>query len=134
MFNARASLRLNKRSFKNVAIKTVSLICNNMINEDWNFANRAFDRACGKGHSDKNKKWILDIDDKDYPEGVTDHIIEGVIEVINNSLPEGEKLILTLGTKSGVHLITKPFDLREFKKQFSKIDVHKDNPINLYIP
>jgi hypothetical protein len=128
LFNARASLRLNKRSYKNVAIKTVQLICNNMINGDWNFAHRAFDRACGKGHNDKNKKWIIDIDDNPVNADKLDNIISDIYI----ARPEGNKIYCQLPTKSGIHLITRPFDLRGFKDKWS-LDIHKDNPINLYI-
>lgn len=37
-------------------------------------------------------------------------------------------------TKSGYHLITKPFDMQVFRERFPDIDVHKNNPTNLYIP
>lgn len=49
-------------------------------------------------------------------------------------MPEGEKVLMELPTKNGIHLITKPFDKREFNKKYPLVDIHKDNPINLYIP
>ena len=48
--------------------------------------------------------------------------------------PIGQKVISIVPTKSGVHLISKPFDLQEFTKKYPHIDIHKDNPTNLYIP
>ena len=35
-------------------------------------------------------------------------------------------------TKSGFHLITTPFDMSTFAKQYPNIDVHKNNPTLLY--
>jgi len=35
-------------------------------------------------------------------------------------------------TKSGVHIITRPFNLKKFKEKYPNVDVHKDNPTILY--
>lgn len=126
-FNARAMLRLNKRSYEKVAFKTMQNIANSMANREYSFIRKSYDRACGDGHNDPNKKWIIDIDDP-----VFDPELYYFIEKCN---PVGkEKIICTLPTKNGVHIITNPFDLREFSIAYRDIDVHKDNPINLYIP
>jgi hypothetical protein len=34
--------------------------------------------------------------------------------------------------KNGVHLITTPFNLQQFKEEYQDIDVHKNNPTLLY--
>ncbi|MGD9697520.1 hypothetical protein [Acinetobacter sp.] len=126
-FNARAMLRLNKRSYRKVAFKTMQNIANSMANDEYSFIKKSYDRACGNGHSDKNKTWIIDIDGEfeDYLE---------MIHYINNCKPDGNKLVIQLPTKNGIHLITRPFDLRDFKNKYPEVDIHKDNPINLYIP
>ena len=130
VFNARAMLRLNKRSYEKVSFKTLQNIANSMSNKEYSFIRNSYVRACGLGHNDKNKKWIIDIDGE-----ITNEYKSSVIDVINKSRPDDDnKVIIELETKNGIHLITKPFDLREFKEKFSDIDIHKDNPINLYIP
>lgn len=128
-FNARAMLRLNKRSYSKVAFKTMQNIANSMANGEYSFIKKSYDRACGNGHNDKNKTWIIDIDG----EFNDDWLLE-MIHYIDNCKPEGNKLVLQLPTKNGLHLITKPFDLRDFKNKYSEIDIHKDNPMNLYVP
>ena len=129
LFNARAMLRLNKRSFRNVAFKTMQNIANSMANGEYSFIRKSYDRACGDGHNDTIKKWIIDIDgehDESYVQAMIDHI--------ERSRPEGKKLLLRLPTKNGIHLITRPFDLRDFKPDYPDVDVHKDNPVNLFVP
>lgn len=128
-FNARAMLRLNKRSFRKVAFKTMINISNSMANNEYEFIKNSYDRACGNGHNDNEKKWIVDIDG-DFE---ADWLL-GMIEFINKCEPNGDKLITTLPTKNGLHLITKPFNLKTFSTNYPNIDIHKDNPINLYIP
>lgn len=128
-FNARASIRLNKRSFEKVGMKTMVNLANTMMNKEYKFLKSSYDRACGLGHNDKEKKWILDIDGH-----YTYQQLEKIEEIINNSEPKGKNTIVYLSSKSGLHLITKPFDSREFTQQFPEIEIHKDNPTNLYIP
>lgn len=128
-FNARAMLRLNKRSYRKVAFKTMQNIANSMSNGNYLSIKKSYDRACGDGHNDKNKKWILDID------GEFDDVwLCTLIEKINEIEPKGNKIITQLETKNGIHLITKPFRLDILKESYFEIDIHKDNPINLYIP
>jgi len=130
IFNARAMLRLNKRSFRKVAFKTIQNVANSMANEEYYFVKKSYDRACGNGHNDKNKKWVLDIDNTDINADWLDQLIHR----INSMEPDGNKIIAQLPTKNGIHLITKPFNLIKFKTEYPSIDIHKDNPINLYIP
>ena len=43
-----------------------------------------------------------------------------------------EKFYARIPTKSGIHLISKPFNMNTFKKKYPNIDVHKDNPTILF--
>ena len=129
IFNARAMLRLNKRSYSKVAFKTIQNVANSMSNGEFSFVNKSYDRACGQGHNDKNKSWIIDLDGV-----ITQDYLHNIKSIINKSQPEGEKIIEILPTKNGLHVICKPFDQREFITRYPNIDIHKDNPINLYIP
>ena len=68
--------------------------------------------------------WVVDIDEIGQLEE-----IKATIEKINK-----DSIYCEIPTKSGCHLITKPFNLMEFKNKFPNIDVHKNNPTILYIP
>lgn len=138
-FNARASIRLNKRSFESVAFKTLENIANSMRNREYKFIKASYDRACGLGHNDKSKKWIIDVDKDDL-------IWEKeIVSSIYSCAPTGNKVLSIVPSKSGIHLITNPFNTEFFKillkKELSNyqmegrdIEIHKDNPTNLYIP
>ncbi len=99
---------------------------------------KSYDRACGLLNNEKTKKWIVDID--------KDEVIwlEQILNAIQPCEPLGNKILKQLPTKSGIHLITTPFNVMQFKDNFKKeleaykmgeinIDIHKDNPINLYV-
>lgn len=125
-FNARASIRLNVRSYESVAFKTLENIANSMRNREYKFIKASYDRACGLGHNDKNKKWILDIDKEDLIN--LNQIKKDLITLSNKDV-----ILSEIESKTGIHLITKPFNSFVFG-EIHKIEIHKDNPTNLYIP
>lgn len=139
VFNARASIRLNKRSYKKVGMKAMVNLANTMMNEEYSFLKSSYDRACGLGHNDKNKTWIIDIDKNEVI------WLEQIINSIQPCQPEGDKIVAQIPSKTGIHLITKPFNTMDFKDRFTEelaeykmsyieLEIHKDNPTNLYIP
>jgi len=139
LFNARASLRLNKRSFEKVGFKSLENIANTMQNREYKHLMNSYDRACGLLNNEKSKKWIIDIDKDDVI------WLEQIINAIQPCEPIGNKILKQLSTKSGIHLVTTPFNVMTFKENFKEelkaykmgeinIDIHKDNPINLYVP
>lgn len=90
----------------------------------------------GEFHSDTDKKWILDVDWKDYP---ADMLAESLQEIeflaIELQTQSGrEPMMVKIPTKNGIHFIVRPFNLQKFADYFPQTDVHKDNPVNLYIP
>ena len=126
VFNARAMIRLNKRSFEKVGFKCMTNLANTMMNREYQFLKASYDRACGLGHNDKNKTWILDIDFKP-----SEFNLQSMREQTYSYEPIGDKIISIIPSKAGVHIICKPCDLRNFNQT---IEIHKDNPTNLYIP
>lgn len=125
-FNARAMLRLNKRSYEKVAFRAMVNMANVLSNKEFKFSNKVYDRACGETHNDKNKKWIIDLDGDEV------NYKDSIIEYINTLQPDGEKVYTILPTKNGIHIITKPFNRKEFGNKYPTVDIHCDNPINLF--
>lgn len=87
----------------------------------------------GQLHSDKDKKWIIDYDiDPDMKSyEVTIDFTEVVIEA-EALQKEARKIPMSkvIRTKNGYHLITRPFNLQNFSRQY---DIHKDGLTLLYI-
>ena len=48
--------------------------------------------------------------------------------------PDGDKIVANIPSKTGTHLITKPFDKSKFNQTFPTIEIHCNNPTNLFIP
>ena len=128
LFNARAYIYLTKRSYKKTCLLTLNTITANLMSDTYKGTYKAFDHACGVQFDSKTKKWIIDIDTKDVDE------MNKVKDAINKCRPEGDKVLLEVPTKNGIHLITVPFDLKEFRSIYTdEIDIHKNNPTVLYM-
>ena len=135
MFNARAYINLNKKSWKQISLKSLEILASAIAKGDsdpntYKDVKTIVDSACGQtGACDKNKTWVVDVDTKDKNE------IEEIKTAINNSEPIGEdKIVATITTLHGYHLITKPFNKMRFHQFYDKqIDVHDNNPTVLYI-
>jgi hypothetical protein len=123
--NARAYINLNRRSFERIAFHTLRKVTDIIMNKDYKSVKNAYDSVCGSYSNEKNKKWIVDVDGL---EPVALH------SLIDSYQPEGPKVYAKIQTKNGIHLITAPFNLAQFKKHYPEIDVHKDNPTILFIP
>jgi hypothetical protein len=131
VFNARASIRLNRRSFEKVAYKSMVNTANTMSNREFKFIAKSYDRACGLGHNDPDKTWILDVDEELTPELL--NIIEGFTEGVEPNKGYS-KVLVVIPSKSGYHVITRPFNIKDWGVQFPDVEIHKDNPTNLFIP
>ena len=129
MFNARAYINLNKKSYKQVSLKALEILAGKIANEDYNIKSM-FESACGQtGACDGNKTWLVDFDSKDLDE------LNRVKSIIDSVEPKGvDKIVETVPTRHGYHLITKPFNKKEFNELYNeKIDLHDNNPTVLYM-
>lgn len=91
------------------------------------------------GRTAKEKTWLVDIDNH----SVFSDRVKDVKNIISRCRPlDVDKIIATLPTKSGTHLIVRKFDLNTFnsivKEEIDldngEVSVHKDNPTILYCP
>lgn len=130
IFQARAGINLNRRSYHRMALQHLKKVTDQILNKDFHKAHKAYSSVVGAYNDDSDKKWIIDIDDTDMG------IVDDTIDLITNIQPYGNKEIAIIPSKSGYHLITSPFNLQDFLMQpeTKDIEVHKNNPTNLYIP
>lgn len=104
-----------------------------MENKAFDKGNKAYDSVLGANAQDNQKKWILDIDPEDIAEGWSGPIMSDFLDTLQPHDGKNKTLAI-IPSKSGLHVITRPFNLMEFKKDYPNIDVQKNNPTNLYIP
>lgn len=127
VFKARAYIHVQKQNHFDVGMEMIKTIIDRVQSGQSNQKN-VFDSVVGQLKTNE-KLWIVDIDTKDIIEiGQICHVINKICRPICN------KIITTVPTKSGVHLITNRFDVMEFKKYYPEIDIQKKNPTLLYFP
>ena len=140
---ARAYIRLNKRNYRTVSMAfaeetLMKARTNQEFGNTFNEINSVIGRypEPGKG----NKTWIVDIDNTN----VDSNLVKDIKDIIVNYCQpfDVEKIVAVIPTKSGVHLITRPFNQETFYRMFSQfklsneneVDIKKDNPTVLYAP
>ena len=126
MFKARAYIHVQKQNHFDVSLSMMAALAQKIQNRNHN-QKGLFDSVVGQIKT-QEKRWIVDIDTKD---GRTIFEIEAAVNI---SKPEGNKIITTIPTKNGVHLITERFDSRSFGELYPDIDIQKKNPTLLYLP
>lgn len=134
IFNARVGINLNKRSFYKTAFNTLKKISEQLHNRNFHNVATAYNTACGVASTD-DRIWILDIDSKEISPIMMSFINLECEPIEKHTLfGSPSKILAVLPTKVGYHLITKPFDTREFVKRYPEVEIHRNNPTNLYIP
>jgi hypothetical protein len=126
MFKARAYIHIQKQNHKDVSLDMLSNLAERIKNGVQN-QKGLFDSVVGQIKT-QEKRWIVDIDTKDFKT-----LVE-VGDFIDNLRPIGNKVITTIPTKNGFHLITERFDVISFKNRYPEIDIQKKNPTLLYYP
>ena len=127
-FNARVGINLNKRSYYKTAFNVMKKMAEQMHNKQFRNVRKAYNTCCGI-HNGGDKIWLLDVDQKLSDKELNDFRLE-----LGGYLPLGDKVLAYIPSKNGVHVITRGFDLTEFRMNHPDIEVHKNNPTNLYIP
>lgn len=131
--NARAYFWVNPRNTVEVACESIKQFAELIKNGNTRQGVAVYDRATGISRSlNYDKLWIVDIDSKDL------EYIKKIMDVINYCRgKEGNKILCTIPTLNGYHLITKKFDKEQFAQELAinklnQVDVHNDNPTLLY--
>ena len=102
--NARAGLNLNRRSFEKIAFQTLRKVSEQIFNKDFYSVRKSYNTCCGAFGNEKNKKWIIDIDEKDMS------IVDEVILFLDVIEPTGDKVHIVLPTRAGYYIISKPYN------------------------
>ena len=126
MFKARAYIHVQKQNHRDVSLNMMVTLAERIRNGSTN-QKGLFDSVVGQIKT-QEKRWIIDVDDKDVKELV------GITSAIHAIRPEGDKLEACIPTRNGYHLITSRFDVKMFKDVYPNIEIQKKNPTLLYYP
>lgn len=138
-FGARAYINPTPKSIKKTTMLQLKYLAERAYMGDFKKIWKSWNTCAGEIKGEESR-WIVDIDHNvDDPNlepawgaiaDFIDYKCDPKIDPINVLFDT--KIIADIPTKSGYHLITTPFNLQQFKKEYPDIDVHKNNPTLLY--
>ena len=126
--NARAYINLTSRSFERIAFHTLKKVTDCIMNKDYKSISKSFESVCGE-YGFGEKYWIIDVDNQDL------NLVLDIANVVDRMQSGNSKNVVTfLPTLNGWHIITKPFNLKEFEPYNAHymLEIHKNNPTLLY--
>ena len=88
--------------------------------------------VAGKYSADGGSRlWVVDLDGVKTLDECQPYL-DFIIDVYNDGKGNPNWEIKPLPTVNGYHLLVSPFDVRDFKKKWPDIDIHKNSPTVLY--
>lgn len=132
LLRLRAYCSVNYKLMSQVALDALAESARRIAAHDYKKFYNIFESASGKFVDKGNNMWIVDVDDVD------EHFPVGVLTAYINNMESGyeQNVVYTMPTKSGLHLITHPFNLQKFNEGWNKalatVDVKKNHLTLLY--
>ena len=132
-FGARAYINLTPKSIKKTTMLQLKYLAERAYIGDYKKIWKSWNTCAGEIKGEESR-WVVDIDDTstDFTRLMDMSIATYEPVKYDEQGRYCSKVIATIPTKSGYHLITTPFNLQQFKKEYPDIDVHKNNPTLLY--
>ena len=115
LLNLRAYCSVNYKKMSQVALDTLAESARRIASHDYRKFYTIFESCSGKYVDRGNSMWIVDVDDVKFED------VKPLIDYIN-SMKSGHNLnvIYYMPTRSGVHLITHPFNLQQFNDEWNE--------------
>lgn len=134
LLRLRAYASVNYKLMSQVALDTMAESARRIAAHDFKKFYNIFESCSGKFVDKGNSRWIVDIDKEDLD------MVDIIKDFINDCEPlKIEKIIFEMPTKSGLHLITRGFNLQDFNGRCinclglkKTIDVKKNHLTLLY--
>lgn len=120
LFNLRAYVSVNVKSKEEYSKMCAFKYSQNILNNEYKKPWRVRDHIFGKLAAKNDNTWILDIDNINL-NNEDDYVFVEHIKSIINDVCESkydQKIISQIPTRSGIHLLSRPFNVNTFKKEF----------------
>lgn len=120
MFRMRAYASVNYKSFRQVSLDTMAELARRVANNDFKKNYNVYESCSGSYCHSENKRWVIDLDDCTMNDETVKHCMNVLFDVKPN-VPG--KILAQLPSKSGVHLITRPFDRKAFDDAYNSQEI-----------
>lgn len=133
MFGLRAYISVNAKSKREAAAKTLERYAHNNAIGEFRKPWKDFSSVCGSLDGEE-KRWVVDCDNTDK---YSDYTLEICRIICNCDSGVKDPLVACIPTKSGVHILTHPFNLKQFNdlceyNEIEKPDIKKNHITLLY--
>lgn len=118
--NMRAYISINHKSMKHITLNTMAEYANRIAQNNFDNPYSLFDSCAAKYVERSDQLWIIDVDKEDvnhYSLGspiTVDELVEDYIKIVESCEPK-KKIVTVIPTKSGKHIITHPFNIKQFE-------------------
>ena len=143
-YSARAYINVSGKDFSALQNLMLAKLAEYNLNGTVRDPRRILNSAAGELKS-RSPKWVVDVDDVSMLDNIRKKVCElyykahgekgqaiPIEDITDRMIPA---IVAEFPTKSGVHLIARPFNLKEFHDTFPDVDVHKNSMGTvLYIP
>ena len=120
LLRLRAYVTVTIKSMAQVALNTLYESARRIATHDYKKFYSIFEGCTDKYACRGKNLWVIDVDDVSEKDN---DFVDRLIGYINsmNSQYNGDNVIYTMPTKSGIHLITRPFNLNEYRKGWHNV-------------
>lgn len=139
--NMRAYISINHKSMRKVTLNTMAEYANRIAQDNFDKPYSLFDSCAAKFIDRSTQLWIVDVDKDDVEHYSNNgpvtlgYLVDYYIKIVESCAPK-KKIVAVVTTKSGVHIITHPFNIIQFSEHahWKSIDalVKKNNLTLLY--
>ena len=129
MFGLRAYVSVNVKS-KEVYSKMCAFKFNqNILNNEYKKPWRVGDHVFGKITSKNANTWIIDVDNIDLNNEKDNIFIGSLKELISQCKSKYDPIVINqIPTKSGLHILTRPFDKKQYEKYWEQLNTDREFP------
>lgn len=129
MFGLRAYVSVNVKSkeeySKMCAFNFTKNILNNEYKKPWRVGYHVFGKITAKN----DDTWIVDVDDTDLNKEEDNVFIGSLKYLINQCKSKYNPVIIgEIPTRSGLHILTRPFNIDEYKKYWKQLNTNREFP------
>ena len=123
IFKLRAYVSVNVKSKEKYSKMCAFSFNQNILNNEYKKPWRVIDHVFGKITAKNADTWIIDVDDIDLNKEEDNVFIENLKHLINKCQSKYNPVIIgEVPTRSGLHILTRPFNMNEYKKYWEQLN------------
>ena len=127
IFKLRAYVSVNVKSKEKYSKMCAFSFNQNILNNEYKKPWRVIDHVFGKITAKNADTWIIDVDDIDLNKEEDNVFIENLKHLINRCQSKYNPVIIGgLPTRSGLHILTRPFNMNEYKKYWEQLNTDRE--------